>query len=292
MDKYYFGDGGGRTDESLNDKLAIARGIVSYLESKGLNARRSRVGRYVDFYEAYLAGKCEEQEIRDKLLFVIREMDEWIWIYRGLQCREPEGFLDLVDIALGGPAFARDESDKTRPRNIQLELRVGSYFLQTGYTVSFAGLEDLIVNIGQYPIFVECKRIGSKKQVQKRAKEALKQLQRRYASARGVSYGLVVLDVSRVIHPLQGMTSGTNELVARDGIRAQLAQMDQDSNTAPIFAKDRRLISVWQQAIVPTIHGDEEELATRFSSLHAVYARQGQRRWDLFQALRPAFEAV
>jgi hypothetical protein len=292
MEKFYAGEGGGRTDENFDSKLVNARLLLGYLEAKGLNARKSRVGRYVDFYEAYLAGKCEEQETRDKLLFVMREMDEWGWIYRGLQRGEPEGFLELIEVALGGPAFAKDEAENTRPRNIQLELRIGSYFLQAGYAVSFAGLEDLVVNVRGFPVFVECKRIGSRKQVQKRAKESIKQLKRRYASIKGVSYGLVVLDVSRVIHPEQGLAIGVNELVARDGIRAQLSQLDQESDTSPIFAKDKHLISVWQQAIVPTIHEKEECLATRFSSLHSIYAKQGQRKWDLFEALKPAFEVI
>lgn len=292
MELDIFGEGGGRTEEKFPEKLANAQELIKYLEAKGINAKKSRLGRYADFYNRYLAQQCSEQEVRDHLLFVMREMDEWSWIFRGLNVHEPDGFFELLKDAIGGPVYAKEEGENTRPRNIQLELRVASYFLQAGYDVSFAGVEDLLVTVDRYPVFIECKRIGSKKQIQKRAKEAVKQLQRRYASARGPSYGLAVLDVSRVIHPLQGIATGVNEVVARDGIRAQLGQLGRENDTSDVFSKDRRLIAVWQQAIVPTVHEAEHNIATKFSSLYSVYAREGQRKWDLFQKMRPAFEVV
>ncbi len=292
MDRYIFGEGGGRTEEEFTDKLTNALELIKYLEEKGINAKRSRLGRYTEFYDRYLAEKCSEQEVRDHLLFVMREMDEWSWIFRGLTVNEPDGFLELLKIAIGGPAYAKEETENTRPRNIQLELRVASYFIQAGYEVSFSGIEDLLVKVGRYPVFIECKRVGSEKQIRKRAKEAVKQLQRRYAGARGPSYGLAVLDVGRIIHPMQGIAMGANEIVARDGLRAQLEKLDRENDTSDIFSKDRRLIAVWQQVIAPTIHEEEHDIATRFSSLYSVYAREGQRKWDLFQTMKSAFEVV
>ncbi|HEC59000.1 hypothetical protein LCGC14_0751080 [marine sediment metagenome] len=292
METFILGEGGGRTEEEFTEKLTNARALINYLEEKGINARRSRIGRYTEFYDRYLSQKCSEQEVRDHLLFVMREMDEWSWIYRGLTIKEPDGFLELLKIAIGGPEYAKEETENTRPRNIQLELRVASYFLQAGYEVSFAGVEDLLVKIGRYRVFIECKRIGSAKQIRKRAKEAVRQLKRRYAGARGQSYGLAVLDVSRVIHPLQGIAMGVNETVARDGLRAQLVKLDRDYDTSDIFSKDRRLIAVWHQAIAPTIHEAENDIATRFSSLYSIYGREGQKKWDLFQQMKMAFEVV
>lgn len=292
MERYILGEGGGRTEEGFSEKLDSARELIEYLEGKGISAQKSRLGRYADFYSRYLARQCSSQEVRDHLLFVMREMDEWCWIFRGLKANEPPGFLDLLKDAIGGPLYAREEGENTRSRNVQLELRVASYFLQAGYEVSFAGVEDLLVTVDRYPVFIECKRIASKKQIQKRAKEIVRQLQRRYASARVPSYGLAVLDVSRVIHPLQGIASGVNEMVARDGIRAQLGQLDKEVDTSEIFSRDKRLIAVWQQAIVPTVHEAEHGIATRFSSLYSVYACKGQRKWDLFQKMRPAFEVI
>ena len=143
-----------------------------------------------------------------------------------------------------------------------------------------------------YSVFVECKRLNSPTQIVKRAKESVRQLKHRYQVAIRPSYGMVVLDVSRVIHPMQGIATGLNELVAREGIRSQLKSFDQEHDTSRIFKKDKNLISVWMQAIVPTMHIEENEPSTRFSSLHSIYALEGQRRWHLFHEIKKAFEVV
>ena len=103
---------------------------------------------------------------------------------------------------------------------------------------------------------------------------------------------MVVLDVSRVIHPKQGIATGINDFVAREGIRSQLKSFDREYDTSNIFEKDKKLISVWIQAIVPTMHIKENEPSTRFSSLHSIYALEGQRRWHLFHKMKKAFEVV
>ncbi|WP_126454814.1 hypothetical protein [Sulfuriflexus mobilis] len=283
---------GGKTTEPFSDKLKNANQLIEYLESKGFKAAQTRLGEYVKFYEKFLADKCTKKEVQDNLLLIMREMDEWSWIYRGLKVKEPEGFLELLKEALGGPTFSKNESANTRARNIQLELRIGSYFLQSGFDINFAGLSDLVVDVAGHPVFVECKRLNSPKQVTKRAKEAASQLKARYKVSKRPAYGLVVLDVSRVIHPEQGIATGVNTLVARDGIRAQLVQFDREHDTSEIFAKDKKLISVWIQAIVPTAHLEENEPSTRFSSIHSIYAHEGQRRWHLFHKLKKAFEVV
>jgi hypothetical protein len=281
-----------KNTESVTQKLTDMNQLIRYLEAKGLRASHTRLGEYVKFYERFFSGSCSDKEIQDNLLFVMREVDEWRWIYKGLMKKEPEGFIDLLKDALGGPAFAKDESDNTRPRNIQLELRVGSYFLQSGFDITFLGLSDLVVDVDGYPVFVECKRLNSPRQVIRRATESVHQLKRRYQVAKGPSYGLVVLDVSRVIHPKQGIATGVNELVAKDGVRAQIKLFDREYDTSRVFIKDKKLISVWMQVIVPTMHLKEKEPATRFSSLHTIYAREGQRRWYLFHKMKKAFEVV
>jgi hypothetical protein len=288
----YWESPGKKTTEAVTQKLTDMNQLIRYLESRGLRASHTRLGEYVRFYERFFSGSCSDKEIQDNLLFVMREVDEWRWIYKGLMKKEPEGFFDLLKEALGGPAFAKDETANTRPRNIQLELRVGSYFLQSGFDITFLGLSDLVVDVDGYPVFVECKRLNSPRQVIRRATESVRQLKRRYQIAKGHSYGLVVLDVSRVIHPKQGIATGVNELVARDGIRAQLKLFDREYDTSRVFIKDKKLISVWMQAIVPTMHLKEEEPATRFSSLHTIYACEGQRRWHLFHKMKKAFEVV
>lgn len=292
MDRIPFISNGGKTSESFEDKLKDAANLIEYLETKGIRARQTRLRAYVEFYKRFLDGKCADEEIQLNLLFVMREMDEWSWIYRGLKLAEPPGYLELLRVAIDGTPFAKDEATTSHARNIQLELRVGSYFIQAGFEVSFAGLEDLVVTVMGLPVFVECKRLSSSKKTLTRAKEAAEQLKRRYSAFRKPSYGLVVMDVSRIIHPKQGISRGETEVVIRDGIRSQLQECDLRHDTSQIFSKDKKLISVWMQAIVPSYHLNGEEVCTRFSSLHSVYAKQGKLQWKLFEDMRRAFDVV
>lgn len=291
MDRIPLAASAGKTTDTFAEKVTDAARLIEYLESKGLRARQTRLGEYARFYRRFLAGECRSKEVEDKLLFVMREMDEWSWIYRGLTKSEPDGSLELLRQALGGVAFAKDEAADTRPRNIQLELRVASYFLQTGFSVSFSGLSDLVLDVEGFPVFVECKRLNSPRQVIKRAKEAAHQLKQSYQNSRKSSYGLVVIDASRIIHPKQGIASGPSEAIVRSGLQAQLKAFDREHDTSEVFARDKRLISVWIQAIAPGFHSAGNEPCTLFSSLHSIYAHEGQRRWNLFQRMKPAFDA-
>lgn len=291
MDRISFSEKTVKTSETFAEKAANAVRLIEYIESRGLRAWETRLGEYSRFYRRYLSGACSDEEIKTKLLFVMREMDEWSWIYRGLTKIEPEGSFELLKQAIGGVAFASGEAADTRPRNIQLELRVASYFLQTGFSVSFSGLSDLVVDVDGIPVFVECKRLNSPRQVIKRAKEAAHQLKNRYQNSRERSYGMVVLDASRIVHPKQGIVSGVTETTVRDGLRTQLKAFDLEYDTSTVFAKDKRLISVWIQVIAPGFYYTEEDPSTRFSSMHSIYAHEGQTRWNIFQKMKPAFEA-
>jgi hypothetical protein len=285
--------GGNKTTDTFAQKATDAARLMDYLESKGLRPNQTRLGEYSRFYRKYLSGKCSNTEIEEKLIFVMREMDEWSWIYRGLMQCEPAGSFDLLKQAMGGVAFAKGEAEDTRPRNIQLELRIASYFLQAGFAVSFSGLADLVVDVDGFPVFIECKRLNSPKQVIKRGKEAARQLKHRYQTFHKSSYGLVVLDAGRTIHPKQGVVSGPTEAIIREGLQAQLNTFERDYDIFESFATDKRLISVWIQAMAPGFHlADKTELCTLFSSVYSIYGRQGQRRRYLFERMRTAFEAA
>ena len=286
-----FAQSASKAAEMFTDRVTEVTRLIEHLESKGLRAKQTRLGEYLRFYSRYLAGACSSKEVEDTLFFVMREIDEWSWIYRGLTKFEPEGTLERMRQAVSGVAFAKDEGDDKLARSIQLELRVASYFIQTGFSISFSGLSDLVVDVDGYPVFVECKRLNSPKQVIKRAKEAARQLRARYRTTWKSSYGLVVFDASGIIHPKQGIVSGPTETIVRDGMRAQLKAFDQEHDTSEIFGRDEKLISVWMQAIAPGILRTTNEPFTRFSSLHSIYAQHGQRRWDLFERMKPAFDA-
>lgn len=165
--------------------------------------------------------------------------------------KEAPGINNVLSDAIKEPIFAKHEGDQKRPRNIQLELRIASYFLQTDFEITFTGSSDLVVTVHDEPVFIECKGLSSPTKVIMRCKEAMSQLKTRYQTARGYSHGLVVLDI-----------------------------------------KGKRLLGVWMQAMVPAIVMDVKQFTTLQSSLHTVYQREGQRRWQVHNSMRKAFGII
>jgi hypothetical protein len=278
--------------DTILGKLSGINIFIKYLETKGLKPLNTRVGEYARVLERYLSDKSTKEDIHTKVIFAIREIDEWLWIYKGLIVNEPKNVIDIVKKAIGGPHFARDEYENTLARNIQLELRIASYFLQNGFDVDISSISDLVVQVNGVHVFVECKRLNSRTQVLKRAKEAKRQLNKRYKSINSPSNGIVVLDVGRVIQPDQGIATSPNFEFGRQQIKYQILDFNERFNTQDIFAKDDRLIFVWMQAIVATWFELDKEPGTRFTSIHSLYANKGQRRWDLWETIKPILETT
>jgi hypothetical protein len=279
------------------ERLASFREL---LEQRGLRVAPTRVGQYLKALSRFatLAQVPDTIETRaglnhdefDQYLFVLREVDELLWVFKGLQVREPAGALDKIEKALGGQMLSREDLNSTA-RNYLFELRIASYFLQAGLEVDMSDDADVMVRLDTAAVHIECKRPESRAKVLTRAKEALRQLQRRFeqdGDAR--SLGLVAIDVGRILHPGQGLSFGVTAESMRDGLRAQLLKFDDEYQLAKVFRGEKRVLSVWLQLLTPVLHMTEGQPATRFSSLHLPLVPEFGERARVFEKLRSAFE--
>lgn len=250
--------------------------FADWLKTVGIDASKTRVGEYQRFI-SYLSTKSRHdfsEEDSSKMVHTLREVEELLWIQKGLMSKKLNSGIDLLKKILGGAPFAKDESLNTPARDFQLELRIASYFIQTGFSVDMNEDADLEVIFPDGKLFVECKRLKSSSKVLKRAKIAAQQLNKRYKGTNLQRYGLAVFDISNIIMPNQGITSGPSINGVRDLVRAHLIDFSHKYDITKHFMSDNKALSVWLQAIVPTWAKENNitDIITRFSSHHLVLA--------------------
>lgn len=271
----------------------------AWVEERGLHVASTRLGRYIKAYQqlSTFTGWPEDlsDESREKFLFVMREAQELCWIYKGLKCAEPPGTLEILKKVLGGAELSRNDNPKAGARNFQFELRIASYFLQAGYEVDLSQQSDLVVQLPEYTLYVECKRLSSPKKVKQRAQEALTQLRHRFLENRRSSkcFGLAVFDVSKILYPGQGISIFPGSLVAREHILELLNDFNDTHSLELIFRQEKNILAVWLQVLTPVIQFTGPKVATRFSSLYLpLVPSTGGHRSLAFQHVRRALEVV
>ena len=284
--------------QNISDNVFLERkkklnSFAEWVKSIGIDVDKTRIGEYQRFI-SYLATKTSMQDFSEddssRMVHTLREIEELLWIQKGLRTQTLKGGMDVLRKILGGAPFAKDDSSTASARNFQLELRIASYFLQTGFTVNMNGDADLEVSFPDGKLFVECKRLKSQKKVMKRAKDAALQLRNRYRRTKQQRYGLAIFDISSIIMPNQGITSGPSGTGVRDLIRYHLVAFSQKYEVSRYFMSDKNALSVWLQAIVPTWYPVKElnitEISTRISSFHLVLAPEFGPKASAFATLK------
>ena len=264
--------------------------FAAWLKTVGIDASKTRVGEYQRFI-SYLSSKSRQdfsEEDSSRMVYTLREVEELLWIQKGLMSQKLSSGIDLLKKILGGSPLAKDDSSNTLARDFQLELRIASYFIQTGFAVDMNEDADLEVAFPDGKLFVECKRLKSKSKVLKRAKIAAQQLKNRYKSTNQQKYGLAVFDISNIIMPNQGIISGPSVNGVRDLIQAQLIDFSQKYDITKYFMPDKKALSIWLQAILPTWAKENNitEIITRFSSFHLVLAPEYGPKAKAFETLK------
>jgi hypothetical protein len=265
--------------------------FIDWLQSLGIRTEASRIQKYRRFLEQRTNQKDflkDEKNVNDAFFFG-REVEELLWIYSGLKICLPEGAIPVLKKMVGGDPYSSKEYSNTKARNFQLELRIAVYFIKAGYSVDLSQDSDVVVYFSDATLYVECKRLDSSLMVHKRAKALAKQLKARYSLKRKC-FGLAVFDVGRIINPNQGMSIGKDSLHARDGIRDLLVNFVSMHDIASVFSADQRIVSVWVQALTPTLHMTERMPVTRFSSNHISLAKKGSGNEMMFNRLKSVFE--
>ena len=196
--------------------------IRTFLESRGIETRNTRIERYGKYLELSLSDGAESVDTEkifknaagkpfrspvDWHLYILREVHELMWILKGLKAHVPVGADEKLRLIAGGRDFAALDVD-SQSRNTQFELRIASYFCQSGCEVDVSTDTDVIALTDRHLFFLECKRIGSKNKLRTRLSEARGQLARRMPR-KGLKQrplGCIAIDVTRVAFTHNGLT--------------------------------------------------------------------------------------
>jgi hypothetical protein len=260
--------------------------VRTFLESRGIETTNTRIERYSQYLERslrdgkeWVAGEkifknSAGEPFRggaDWFLYVLREVHELMWILKGLKIHVPVGAEEKLRLIVGGRDFAALDQD-SRSRDIQFELRIASYFCQSGFEVDMTTDTDVVARTNRYAFFVECKRVGRKSKLRARLSEARGQLTRQMPRRGGKRrlLGCIAVDVTKVAFTHNGLTFGVTNEHSRDVTQEKLLQIAVEIDRRMSFESCPKLLCYWLQIHIPALIMQPlpATVATRFSSYH------------------------
>lgn len=274
--------------------------IQNYLENKEINVSNTRISRYKEYLEAVvnndsidvssIFSNSKDVPFKNKgdwHAYIIREVHELMWILKGLKIHEPLGIEEKLKVIVNGSDFAVLDKQSIS-RDLQFELRIASYFCQSGFDVDLSCDTDIIAIKDKYAFYMECKRVGSVKQLSKRIAEAKKQLKLRMPKnhKRCHVFGGIVIDVTKAAFPHNGLTFGMTNEHSRDYIQEKLTDMADAVDVGSIIRGAGNIIECWMQIHIPAIITYPPSLLTRFSSFFLTrddLSRKGRRADSIFK---------
>ena len=282
------------------------RELRQWMKDVGINVKVTRIDRYVRYLEQMNLIPEEDgsgifndppvhpfKSALDRYMYVLREVHELMWIFNGFRHNPPKGFEKKFTEIAKGSDFAALDRDSTS-RNTQFELRIASYFCRNSYSVDISTETDIVATSPHETFFVECKRLSSQKQVDRRKKEAASQLQGRLPPSRLGSkcYGIAAFDVTKLAFEHNGLTWGVTADHSRDVIRDKISEIGSRINFANPVLKSKNNLLVWLQIHIPTLILEPPQPATRFTSLFIVNPRNRGGRARAFDRLRSVLETA
>jgi len=290
----------------LND----IRDVRTFLESRGIETTNTRIERYGQYLERSLqdgtqwvageevfknsAGEPFRTPI-DWFLYVLREVHELMWILKGLKRHVPAGADEKLRLIVGGRDFAALDQD-SRSRDAQFELRIASYFCQSGCDVDMSTDTDVVARTSRHAFFVECKRVASRSKLGTRLSEARAQLTHRMPRKGRMRrlLGCIAVDVTKVAFTHNGLTFGVTAEHTRDVIREKLLEISAEADHQMSFDSCKKLLCYWLQIHIPTLimHPSLGAVATRLSSYHVPRPSLGRKDAKTLTAFYDMFESV
>lgn len=186
----------------------------AWLDSLGINFKRSRFGRYQkeisEFGKRIKSKISEEEKISAFYSFLnsYAEATELIRVKSALERIESSKYLSQLKKATAGQAF-RNIANKDSSRDFFFELTLAARLINAGYSVTVNELADAVADISGAKVFFECKRITSQKMVKDRVKHASTQLKKRFLNEISDKIkGIICLNVTELLNPNLVMVVG------------------------------------------------------------------------------------
>lgn len=178
---------------------------LEWLEPKIPSLKKSRFARYGKTLNTHLSIESDhsfpgELAYGDQLWLSLFEISEFNYLCRGLKGMDVLPLEKLVQIVKGRDVLHEDGSH-TPGRDYAWELIACSFFVQHGITPFFESDAEFLFRINTREFHVECKRIKSIKQIEKRIISANEKLNSIILERKETRLGIVLIDYTPLMIP-------------------------------------------------------------------------------------------
>lgn len=213
------------TSKTYPDASAQLERACAWLQNIGINYSPTRVGKYRKLFAA--VAKHQQSKTLDSFLKgekfeewvnAVHEVAEITRIFEDLNTQDDAALVQRLKKALKGHDRYVLEDNDSSGRDFSFELSVASKFVRSGYSVDFGHDADVVVDIEHFKFYVECKRLKSKLQIEKRVAEGLEQLVTRYEGSPNPSLtrGILVLSIGKIVNSDLGLLVDKNAKALSD----------------------------------------------------------------------------
>lgn len=182
--------------------------ICEWLESFGLSISPTRIARYRERLTQIVENLDRDtpENINADLtpyLQALFEYGELSVIYQAFVENSPDGLSTLLKKLVSGPfSFIEESANSSSARNFAFEASLGARISMANLPVSFRYTGDVFSEVTGTPLYFQCKRLSSIKQVRSRISYALKQLTVDISGHKGSkAQGFVALDITKLNNP-------------------------------------------------------------------------------------------
>jgi hypothetical protein len=189
----------------LKDFLGLYRDTCEWFTSIGFEWAGTRYGTYekhfYDFERAAESGDEPSVNIDVKRAFdnSYLEANEIVRVYSDLKHIDQSGFHEQLKKVLSGQEY-RGQVDNDQARDFLFELSTAARFLRAGFEVELTGVCDIVAEIPEGTLYIECKRMKSLNKIPKNIKKATEQIKKRIGRNPSTKLlGLVAANVTDLV---------------------------------------------------------------------------------------------
>ncbi|MBO1924582.1 hypothetical protein [Thiomicrorhabdus sp. 6S3-12] len=209
--------------ESYSDKFEQYSEALAWLNKIGVKFSASRIKHYHKTIEYWKDNYRDADDLEVKNEFPnffssLFEIYDFIEIYKAFGNEPTDNLHHIIEKlqkGVNGPIHSHDESaTSTEARNFLFEALVAakSHNPEKGIEAILDAFTDTGVSIEKTKIWIECKRIFSKKKLQANIKKASKQLISHIGRNIGTRHkGVVAIEVTKLINPANDILVAEND---------------------------------------------------------------------------------